>query len=85
MCHNVAMHILFFFFLSFLTLPASAAGLGFNPFEKGSPTSPGGAQNSRPANPSSATAPKPPSPVVAPQPKPASPPANSLAPQQSKK
>ncbi|QWE23746.1 hypothetical protein FD977_05505 [Polynucleobacter sp. AP-Elch-400A-B2] len=79
------MHNLFIFFLSFLTLPASAAGLGFNPFEKGSPTSPGGAQNNRPANPSSATVPKPPSPVVAPQPKPASPPANSLAPQQTKK
>jgi hypothetical protein len=85
MCQNTVVHKFSLLFLGFLTLPASAAGLGFNPFEKGSPTSPGGAQNSRPANPSSATAPKPPSPVVAPQPKPASPPANSLAPQQTKK
>jgi hypothetical protein len=79
------MHKFFIFSLGFLTLPASAAGLGFNPFEKSSPTSPGGAQSGRPANPSSAAAPKPPSPIAAPQPKPASPPANNLAPQQTKK
>lgn len=85
MCHNDAMQKLFIISLGFLTLPAGAAGLGFNPFEKGSPTSPSGAQNSRPANPSSATTPKPPAPIVAPQPKPATPPANNLAPQQAKK
>jgi len=85
MCHNAAMQRFFIIFLGFLTLPAGAAGLGFNPFEKGSPTSPDGAQHSRPANPSSAAAPKPPAPIAAPQPKPATPPANNLAPQQTKK
>ena len=85
MCQYVAVHKFFIIFLSVLTLPAGAAGLGFIPFEKGSPTSPAGAQYSRPANLSSAPAPKPPSPIVAPQPKQTNPPANNLAPQQSKK
>jgi len=79
------MYKLLAIFLSFLTLPAGAAGLGFNPFEKGSPTSPGGTQNSRPTNPSAAPAPKAPSPIVAPPPKPATPPLNNTAPQPSKK
>ena len=79
------MYKLLAIFLSFATLPAGAAGLGFNPFEKASPTSPGGAQSGRPANPSAAPAPKPPSPLVVPQPKPVTPPVNNTVPQQSKK
>ena len=69
----------------FLTLPAGAAGLGFNPFEKSSPTSPGGPQNNRPSGPTSVPTPKPPAPVVAPQPKPVPPPANNSAAQHTKK
>jgi len=79
------MYRFFLLFLGFLTLPASAAGLGLNPFEKNSPTSPTGAQNSRTTNPSSAPAPKPPSHSVAPQPKPAVPPAKNLTPQEPKR
>jgi hypothetical protein len=58
-------------FLSFfIVLPAGAAGLGINPFEKNSPTSAGKPQETRPTAPSSLPAPKPPAPVIAPQPKP---------------
>jgi hypothetical protein len=69
----------------FMILPAGAAGLGFNPFEKSSPTSPGVPKNIRPASPSSALAPKAPTPMVAPQPKPVNPPDNNSANRQSKK
>jgi hypothetical protein len=54
----------------FLTLPAYSAGLGFNPFEKNSPTS-----ATKPSKPS----PSSPAPVSSPAPKPAPTP----APQQS--
>jgi len=86
LCQNDVMYRFLPILLSlFLALPAGAAGLGFNPFEKSSPTSPGGQQNNRPTGPSSAPTPKAPAPIVAPQPKPIAPPTNNSASQQTKK
>ncbi|QWE15720.1 hypothetical protein [Polynucleobacter sp. AP-Nino-20-G2] len=74
------------FFLTFcLALPAGAAGLGFNPFEKSSPTSAGATQNNRPAGPASGPAPKGPAPTAGPKTQPATPPTNNSTPQQTKK
>jgi len=70
------------------SLSASAAGLGFNPFDKGSPTSAGGATGSRPSNPSATPAPPKaaPAPVVNSQSKPEAPPNKpAQASQQNKK
>ena len=83
-CQNREMCRFFTILLSFaIALPAGAAGLGFNPFDKNSPTSPGGSQKASPTSPSSANTPKPPAPVVAPNS--ATPPPNYPAPQQTKK
>ena len=60
------------FLLSFLiiSLDAAAAGLGFNPFDKGSPTSAGGAQSPRPVSPNAAPAAPKSTPAPPPQAKP---------------
>jgi hypothetical protein len=71
MCQNDQMHKFLAIFLGvFIAMPAFSAGLGFNPFDRQSPTSPTAAPKPGPTSPAANTSP---APKAIPSPAPASP------------
>ena len=85
-CKNHAMHKFLAIFLSLISLTATAAGLGFNPFEKKpSPTSPSSPTKPSPSGQITPAAPSKPAGLHLAVPKQEAPPANKNAPQQTKK
>jgi hypothetical protein len=84
-CHNHMMLKFLAIFTSLISLSATAAGLGFNPFEKHSPTSPTAPSKPSPSGQVAPVAPSKPAgqPLLAP--KQEVPPVNKNVPQQTKK